>query len=151
MARMHSGKHGKSASTKPIKKEAPSWQKYSDKEIEMIIAKLAKSGKSASEIGLVLRDSYGVPDVRVLLKKKLNQVLVEKELASKIPEDLQNLIKRSLAIRKHMGANKQDMTAKRGLQLTESKVKRLVTYYKSRGKLPAAWKYDAESVRLLVE
>ncbi len=151
MARMHSGKKGKSGSTKPMKKTAPSWERYKETEIEMIIAKLAKEGKSASEIGLVLRDSYGIPDVRVILKKKLMQVLKEKGLSQKIPEDLQNLIKRSIQIRKHLEDNRQDMTAKRGLQLTESKVKRLVGYYKKIGVLPAAWKYDAESVRLLVE
>src|SRR3989338_2145164 len=38
----------------------------------------------------------------------------------------------------------------RGLQLTESKIKRLVKYYKANGKLPQNWKYDREQAKLLI-
>ena len=43
------------------------------------------------------------------------------------------------------------MVAKRGLQLTESKIKRIVKYYKISDKLPSGWTYDPEKVRLLIE
>ena len=151
MARMHSRKKGKSGSSKPAKKTVPTWARHNAAEIEMIITKLAKEGNTSSEIGLVLRDSYGVPDVRTVLKKKITKVLEKKKLTPKIPEDLRNLVQRSLKIRKHLEENKMDMTAKRGLQLTESKIKRLVTYYKKTRKLPETWKYDAKSMKLLVE
>ena len=49
-----------------------------------------------------------------------------------------------------MEKNKKDYVAKRGLQLTESKIKRLTKYYKRVGKLPENWKYDREKVKLLV-
>ena len=42
MARMHSRKKGKHGSKKPAKKSTPSWTRYKPKEIEMLIAKLAK-------------------------------------------------------------------------------------------------------------
>ena len=44
MARMYSGKRGKSGSKKPLKKTAPSWVRLSAKEAEMLIVKMAKEG-----------------------------------------------------------------------------------------------------------
>ncbi len=121
------------------------------KEVEMLVLKVAKEGKPASMIGLVLRDSYGIPDVKAVSGKSITKILEEKKLAPKIPEDLMSLIKRAIAIRKHIEENKQDMTALRGLQLTESKVKRLVKYYKRIKKIPVDWKYDVKSVKLYAE
>jgi small subunit ribosomal protein S15 len=60
------------------------------------------------------------------------------------------LIKRAVMIRKHIEENHKDMTGKRGLQLTESKIKRLVKYYKRTGVLDKTWKYDPEKVKLIV-
>ena len=150
MARMHSRKKGKSGSTKPLQKKKPTWLRYSAKEIESLVVKLAKSGKTTSEIGLELRDSYGVPDVKFLTKKRINDILKENKLESKLPEDLKNLIKREIVISKHLEKNKQDKTAKRGLQLTESKINRLVKYYKKKGVLDQSWKYTREKAELLV-
>ena len=67
-----------------------------------------------------------------------------------IPEDLTALVKRFAAIRKHIESNRHDETAARGLHLTESKIGRLVKYYKRTGAVPANWKYDAKSLRLYV-
>ena len=50
-----------------------------------------------------------------------------------------------------MGENRKDQTAKRGLELTNSKIQRLVKYYKSSGKLAADWKYDSKKMRFYVE
>jgi len=72
------------------------------------------------------------------------QSVAYRESAGLIPEDLVFLIRRSVQIRKHMEANNKDQTAKRGLQLTESKIKRLTKYYKKSGKLSSEWKYDPE-------
>ena len=150
MARMHSRRKGISGSKKPAVPKLPAWFQYKPKEVEMLIQKLAKEGKSASEIGLFLRDSYGVPDVKLVMGKTVTAILQEKGVVREIPEDLFNLIKKAVAVRKHMGNNNQDMTALRGLQLTESKIKRLVKYYKRAEALPKNWKYDAESLRLYV-
>lgn len=151
MARMHSRKRGQSGSTKPVKPVKPTWLTYKPKEIEMLIQKLAKEGKTASEIGIALRDTYGIPDVKSLAGKKISTILEEKKLLKDIPEDLKALIKKSVAVHKHLEENKQDKTAIRGKQLTESKIKRLVKYYKLNGKLPLDWKYDQASLRLYVE
>ena len=42
----------------------PEWVMYSDEEIEDLIVKLHKEGNSSSEIGIILRDQYGVPSVK---------------------------------------------------------------------------------------
>ena len=147
---MYSGKHGKSGSKKPIKRHKLVWIRYQNKEIEQLIVKLAKQNKSLSEIGMILRDTYGVPSVRDLLKKKLHKILGENKLLPKLPEDLTSLIKREIQIIKHLERNKKDMHAKRGLLLTESKIHRLSKYYKEIGKLPQDWKYIREQAEILV-
>ena len=58
MARMHSRKKGKSTSKKPIKKAVPVWIRYKQKEIEMLISKLAKEGNTASKIGTPVNDTF---------------------------------------------------------------------------------------------
>lgn len=150
MARMHSRKKGKSGSNKPVKKTAI-WVRYKPKEIELLIAKLAKEGKSASEIGLFLRDSYGIPDVKSVTSKRITKIMKEKNLGKEIPEDLLNLIKKSVQIRKHLEENHKDKTALRGLQLTDSKIRRLVKHYKEKKVLPIDWKFDPKSLRMHVE
>lgn len=142
MARMHSGKHGKSGSKRPTKRIVPIWVIYKPKEVELLIAKFAKEGKNASEIGLILRDTYGIADVRTLCKKKISEILGEKKMAPELPDDLMALIRKSVAIRKHMELNNKDETAKRGMLLTESLIKRLTKYYKGTGKISSDWKYD---------
>jgi small subunit ribosomal protein S15 len=151
MARMHSRAKGKSGSKKSIKRSVPSWIRYKPKEIELLILKLSKEGKAPSQIGLILRDSYGIPDVQLLCGKNITAILQEKNLLATIPEDLMSLIKKSAVIKKHMEENRHDQTAKRGLLLTESKIKRLIKYYKRTERLAKDWKYDAEHINLIVE
>ena len=144
MARMHSRKKGKHGSKKPAKKTAPSWIRYKAKEVELLIAKLAKEGKSTSQIGILLRDTYGIPNVFALCGKSVSAILKEKKLMAEVPEDLTFLFKRYAAIRKHLDSNKNDETAARGLLLTESKIGRLVKYYKRTGRISESWKFDPE-------
>ena len=151
MARMHSRDKGNSGSTKPARKTVPSWTRYKGKEVELLVVKLGKDGKTPSQIGLILRDTYGIPDVKTLAKKKISKILEEKKLLPKLPEDLTELIRKIIGLRKHFEANKQDMSALRGIQLTESKIKRLAKYYKKTRKLPLDWKYDEKSIRLVVD
>lgn len=151
MARMHSRKKGKSGSTKPEKKTVPSWVRYKGKEVEILVTKLAKEGMTASQIGIQMRDNYGIPDVKTLTKKSITDIMSEKDLAPELPEDLMAVIRANVKIRKHLESNKQDQVAKRGLQLADSKIKRLVKYYKKNKRLAADWKYDPEKLRLLIE
>jgi len=151
MARMHSRKKGKAGSKKPMKKTLPTWIRYKEKELELLILKLSKEGKTSSQIGIILRDTYGIPDIRVIAKKRITAILKEKNLVEEIPEDLMALIKKSVSITKHLEANRQDITAKRGMQLTESKIKRLVKHYKRSGRIESKWKFDPEKARMFVE
>lgn len=151
MARMHSRKKGQAGSTKPSEMKKPFWNNKKAKEIEMVIAKLAKDGNTASKIGIILRDSYGIPDVKTILDKSITKVLEEKGLQKDLPEDLLALITRTVDIRTHLEENKQDKVAKRGLQITESKIKRLVKYYKLNGKLSEDWKFDPKRAKMFIE
>ena len=151
MARMYSRKKGKSGSKRPVKKTVPSWVRYKAKEVDLLVAKLAKEGYSSSQIGVHLRDTYGIPSVKALTKRSVTQILGEKKLSPELPDDLQALLRRYVYLGKHLENNAQDKVAKRGLQLVESKIKRLAGYYKGTGRLPADWKYDPKKIRLLIE
>lgn len=147
---MYSRKKGKSGSTKPLK-NIPSWAPYKGTEVEKLIVKYAKLGKSTSEIGTFLRDSYGIHSVKALTKKKINAVLAENNLEKHLPEDLLNLIKKLIAVKQHFEKNKHDMTSKRGLLLTGSKIRRLVKYYKRTKKLSADWQLDMNRLKMYLE
>jgi small subunit ribosomal protein S15 len=151
MARMHSGKRGKSGSKKPVKKAVPSWVRYKGKEVELLVIKLAKEGNTTSKIGVIMRDSYGIPNVKLLTKKSVSEILKEKKVLSELPEDLMSIIRRNVLIRKHLENNKKDQVAKRGLVLAESKIMRLVAYYKKSGRISKTWKYEPDKIRLLIE
>lgn len=151
MAKMHSRKRGNAGSKKPLHKTKPSWLRVHGKELEMLIVKLAKEGKPAAQIGLELRDSYGVPDVKTIAGKRITEILAEKGHTPKLPEDLLALMKNAANVRRHLEANKQDMPALRGMQLTDSKIKRLVKYYKRIGRLPIEFKYDPTQLKLYTQ
>lgn len=134
MGRMHSNKKGKSRSKKPLVSNI-SWVRYPPKEVELLITKLAKEGLTSSHIGVILRDSYGIPNVKSLINKNLTDFLKEKGLISNISEDISSLSKSVNILKKHLEVNKHDMNALRGLQLTNSKIKRLEKYYNRSGKI----------------
>ncbi len=146
---MYSRKKGKSGSTRSLRKSRPSWIRHKDNEIEQLVVKLAKSGKMSSQIGIFLRDSYGIYDVKKLTGKKITKILEENDVKINVPEDFRALAIKEIAIIKHLEKNKHDMPSKRGLLLTESKIKRLAKYYKKIGKLPRDWKYSREEIKLL--
>ncbi len=150
MARMHARRRGESGSVRPYRKEVPEWSPMDSKAIEKVVLDLRKEGASASRIGLVLRDRYGVPDVKLATGKRIDEILAEKGMRSEIPEDLRNLILKALGLRKHLAENKNDLHNKRQMQLTESKVRRLVKYYVGTGRLPEDWSYKPETAEILL-
>lgn len=151
MARMYCSKRGKHGSKHPTRKSPPSWVQLSSEDVKNLVVKLAKEGSSTSKIGLSLRDMYGVPDVKQFTGQSITQILESNKLAPKYPEDLIALIRRVVNVRKHMERNRKDMPSKRGMQDAESKIRRLVKYYKKTGKLPVDWEYAPESAALLVK
>ncbi len=151
MARQYSRRKGKSGSKKPLKIVKKSWLRYSDKEIEALVVRLFNQGNKASLIGMILRDVYGVPDIKTVTEKSVTQILKENNLERKLPEDLTALILKDIIIMKHLEKNKKDMPSKRGLILTESKIKKLAKYYKKIGRLPQEWVFNRENAKLLLE
>jgi small subunit ribosomal protein S15 len=151
MAKMHSRKRGKSGPKKPLKPSKPTWLRYQPKEVELLVVKLAKEGRTGSGIGLVLRDTYGVPDVKSLTGRPVSKILKEKKLLPELPDDLVALMRKSVAIRKHLETNKHDEPARRGLSLTESKIRRLIKYYKRISRLAVDWKYDPAKLKMYTE
>ncbi|MFX1494928.1 MAG: 30S ribosomal protein S15 [Promethearchaeota archaeon] len=150
MARMHSRKRGRSGSKRPARLEKPVWVELSGEEVENEVVKLARKGLSKSRIGITLRDSYGVPLVKVVTGKSISEILEENEIEAPLPEDLSNLVKKALNIRKHLETNHKDLETKKGLNRIESKVYRLIRYYKKKGVLEPDFKYDPEKIRTIV-
>lgn len=151
MARLYSRKKGKSGSKRPTVRVKPVWVTYDEKVVEQLVLKLAKTGKTASQIGIELRDMYGIPDVKAITRKSITQHLRGHKLQSNLPDDLKALIKNDIALMKHLETNKKDMPGLRGSRLLESKIGRLVKYYKRTAVLPADWRYDRSKAKILIE
>ncbi|MFQ6089456.1 MAG: 30S ribosomal protein S15 [Candidatus Methanofastidiosia archaeon] len=149
MARMHSRRKGKSKSKRSLRTSLPTWVEYSAEEIKDLVLRYAREEHSPSKIGIILRDQHGVPSVKQMTSKSITKILEEGELSLSYPEDLLNLIRKAVELRKHLDSNPKDLHSRRGLELTESKIRRLVKYYRGR-KLPKDWRYDPEKVSLLV-
>lgn len=154
MARIYARKRGRSGSKRPfslrLKQTAPEWVEMPAEEVENKVVELHNQGLSTSQIGILMRDSYSVPSIALVTSKKITKILEENESAGALPEDLQNLMRKALGLRKHLGVNKTDIHNKRALQLTESKIRRLVKYYKREKVLPEDWKYKPEIAEVIM-
>ncbi len=150
MARLHTRKKGKSSSHKPVGKRSAGWIRASKKEVETVIEKLAREGETEARIGVVLRDQYGVPNAKLVLGQSISAFLKEKNLAPKYPSDLMDLIRRAVGLRKHLKNNARDVQNKVKLAHVESKIRRLVRYYRGK-KIPLDWTYVPEEAALLVK
>merc|ERR1712080_663951 len=62
---------GMSKSARPWKRTPPSWVKITSEEIEQQIIKFARKGLTPSQIGVILRDSHGVPQVKSVTGSKV--------------------------------------------------------------------------------
>jgi len=134
MARMHTRRRGSSSSDKPVADDPPEWSDVDEDAIEARVVELAEDGHSPSEIGLKLRDEgvqgTPVPDVKLATGKKITEILEENDADPELPEDLYNLFERAVRLREHMDEHPGDHQNKRALQNTESKIRRLVNYYR---------------------
>lgn len=140
-ARLYTSKRGRSGSTRPISKKTPSWVKYTPDEVESLVLKLSREGNTASMIGMLMRDRYGVPLVKSITGKNIHEILVAAQQAGALPEDLSALVKKADDMRRHLEKNRKDHVNKRSLAMIESKIHRLVKYYHATGRLRPEWEY----------
>ena len=152
MARMYKSRKGKSGSSRPHVSEAPEWSNTDAKAVTELILDLGKTGHTTAQIGTILRDQHAVPDVRLVLGKRIGAVLSENNIGGTYPEDMMNLMRQAVAIINHLGSgNHKDLHNKRSLEITEAKIRRLSNYYKAEGRLPSDWRYKRDELRLMVE
>ncbi len=148
MARMHIRRKGKSHSKRPVVMAKPEWVTLSREEIAELVIKLAKEGRRPSEIGMILRDQYGIPTFKQVMGVKLTKFLEEQGIKYDLPEDLANLIDKARRLKEHLKYHKKDYRNKHSLELIEAKIHHLSKYYKRIGKLPKNWKYKTYVARV---
>lgn len=140
MARIHAHRKGKSHSIRPMQVSAPWISNMSKEEITNLIVSMAKDGFKPSEIGLRLRDEYGIPLVKKVIGKSITEVLEDHGIKT-LPEDLSNMLEKAIRLQKHLNVHRSDSNNIRSLELIEAKIHRLAKYYKREGKIPQDWKY----------
>ncbi|MFO7925715.1 30S ribosomal protein S15 [Natronomonas sp.] len=154
MARMHSRRRGSSGSDRPAADEPPEWSDVDEDAIEERVVELAEDGYGPSQIGLKLRDEgvqgVPVPDVKLATGRKVTEILEDNDSTGDLPEDLRNLMQRAVGLRDHMERNPGDAQNKRALQNTESKIRRLVDYYRG-DKLDESFTYEYDEAKELLE
>ncbi|GBN32032.1 40S ribosomal protein S13 [Argiope bruennichi] len=150
MGRMHAPGKGISQSSLPYRRSVPTWLKLSSDDVTEQLCKLAKKGLTPSQIGVILRDSHGVAQVRWVTGNKILRILKAKGFAPDLPEDLYHLIKKAVAVRKHLERNRKDKDSKFRLILIESRIHRLARYFKAKRVLPPNWKYESSTASAMV-
>jgi small subunit ribosomal protein S15 len=154
MARMHTRRRGSSASDKPVADEPPEWSSDDAEAVEERVVELAEQGLTAAEIGVELRDNgvkgEPVPDVKLVTGKKVTEILEENDASPDYPEDLVSLMEKAIRVRDHVDENNADAANKRAYQNVESKIRRLVDYYRG-DELPEDFSYSPETARRIVE
>ncbi len=113
MARLYSGKRGSSGSTRPVSRRPPAWFKYEPEEVDALVLKLSKEGNTPSLIGQILRDRYGIPLVSQVAGRRLEKIIPE-EGRTKLPEDLENLLRKATSATRHLEKNRKDYPNKIG-------------------------------------
>lgn len=105
--------------------EKPVWLKYTEEEVKAIILKLANKGLTSEKIGLVLRDQYGIPKVKIY-NIKIKKVLEEHKKYQ--DPNVLNLIANTERIEAHYLKNKQDKKSHRSLIISKAKLKKREDY-----------------------
>ena len=124
------------------------WVTYEKDEIEALVAKLAKDGNSSAMIGQLLRDQYGIPDVRKygIRVSRVAHAAVPRE----IPEDMLDLLRQAVNLHRHLAEKKKDSKGRHSLDRIESKIRRLAKFYVREKKLPKDWTYSIEKAKMIV-
>lgn len=105
--------------------EKPTWVKMKETELKKVIKKLSEK-HSPSQIGIILRDQYGIPTTKIFgkkLKAYLKEVGIEKN------EDLENAEKKVKNLKEHLKNNITDRSAKHKLQHAQSRLNIIKKYF----------------------
>ncbi len=151
MAKMHTGGHGKSKSRKPKLEGSANADNGAMQDAKTLILGYAKQNMHPAMMGQVLKEKNNVPYIRQMFGKRLVEMLEQEGFKRELPVDMLDLIKKAVNMREHIAANHNDAHNKLRLIRTESKIWRLIKYYKRRKTLPADWKYEPEKAALLVK
>ncbi len=132
-------------------KFVPHWLTYKPEEVEKIIINKYQQGLTKSEIGLMLRDSYGIPSVKDLTGKSIKEILEGASIKEEIPEDLISLYRKAIKLHAHLEKEKKDKKSVRSLAVLENRINRQIKYYKRMKILPKDYEYSVEKARLVVK
>ncbi|KAF8878720.1 ribosomal protein S15-domain-containing protein [Infundibulicybe gibba] len=138
MGRMHAPGKGISSSALPYRRAPPTWLKTTPDDVVDQIIKLARKGLTPPK------------SVRFVTGNKILRILKSQGLGPSIPEDLWHLIKKAVAVRKHLETNRKDKDSKFRLILIESRIHRLARYYKTKQQIAPTFKYDSATASTLV-
>jgi small subunit ribosomal protein S13e len=134
----------------PFRKTPPQWVQISTNDLSDQIVKLAKKGSTPSQIGVILRDQHGIPQVKGVTGSKILRILKKSGMGPEMPEDLHHLIKKAVNIRKHMEKFRSDRDAKFRLICVESRIHRLARYYRNVKVLRPTWRYVSKRADTLI-
>src|SRR5207249_11586297 len=107
LARLYSGKRGSSGSTRPVSRRPPAWFKYEPEEVDALVLKLSKEGNTPSLRGQILRHRYGIPLVSQVAGRRLEKIIPQ-ESRTKLPEDLENFLRKATSATRHLEKNRKD-------------------------------------------
>ena len=111
--------------------EKPVWLKMKEEDVKKIIAEVAEKYKQPAQIGLVLRDQYGIPTTKIY-GKKLAKYL--EELGIESSKELENSEKKVGRMKEHLKKNITDRRSKHKLQKAQSRFNILKRYFGKKSK-----------------
>lgn len=109
MGRMHSKGKGISSSALPYSRAAPAWLKTTPDQVVDQICKLAKKGATPSQIGVVLRDSHGVAQVKIvtgMLENETRNCNWKEKSIDKFSQATRSSVSSSLTVRYNLRERK---------------------------------------------
>jgi len=124
------------------KTEAPT-KKLNTAELEKEIVSMANKNIPSAKIGLALKKEYGIPKAKYSLGK-INKILAKNKIV-RFPEELQNLLDKATKLKQHTAKNHKDQVSKRGLQITEARIRKLAAYFKRSKVLDSTWEYKSKN------
>ncbi len=148
---MHTGRKGKAKSRKPEAESVNVPQDFNAGEVEKTVVEYAKKGTHQALIGQMLKEKHNVPYVKQYFGKRLGTILEANKVEGDFPQDMLDLFKRAVKVRRHLAKNHNDVHNKVRLTRIEAKIWRLTKYYKRTGVLPAGWTYEPEKVALMIK